>query len=72
MFLSRTTVENGVVGFFSFPNQRNIKYGLNLDWFSHMCNAENMLSSTVRAACPPCAVSAAFQLDKGLSPVTSG
>lgn len=63
-------MESGV--FFSFPKQRNIKYGLNLDRFSNMCNAESMLSGTLRAASPPFAVSAAFQLNVGLSLVTSG
>lgn len=60
-----------VLGFFPLK-QRNIKYGLNLDCFSNMCNAESMLSGTLRAACPPFAVSAAFQLNVGLSLVTSG
>lgn len=60
-----------VLGFFS-PKQRNIKYGLDLDWFSNMCNTESMLSGTLRTACPPFAVSAAFQLNMRLSLVTSG
>jgi len=52
-------MESGVA-FFSFSKQRNIKYGLNLGLFSNMCNAESMLPGSLRAACPPFAVSLLF------------
>lgn len=39
--------------FLSFPKQRNIKYGLNLDWFSNMCSAESMLSERHLESCLP-------------------